>query len=1269
MPHPTFVNATDIANWASRRIAQQLVPQLLRRLILVTCNSLSRIEFPAHEAVQIGGWDGIVEDAKETPFVPAGNSVWEIGTNSSVKRKADDDYEKRTQNPLGIVPSETTYVFVTPRRWGGKENWKTARNAEGIWKDVRVYDADDLETWLETASGVHSWLSGLLGKDTHTLMSLESFWKEWSEETNPPLSPQLIVGGRTDEAQMVAEFLEREPHLLGIKADSEDEVLAFIAAVFEHQPQEKRDAFFGRSVIVRNDAAWRYIVTSDTPLILIPLFEGASASQAIRQQHLVLQPLTRSGHVPSINIIELPRPRRSEMVEALKMMGIAQNRLYTLATIARRNIQALRRKLAISPTLKVPKWARPNAASPLIPVLLAGMWNENFEQDRNAIEQLADRPYAEIEQLMMRWANEPDPPVRKIGAVWMLTAPEDAWLLLNRMVGSSDIVRFVEVAVEVLGKKDPKFDLPLEQQWVASIFGKVREHSNLLRQGLATTVAIMGSRSASFDSINGYSTQAIANNVVATLLNQANQVVDGSQWASLTDILGLLGEASPAILLNAIEISVSGEQPILKHLFQDTAQSFHQLFPSSPHTSLLFILEQLAWHRTHMIKAMLNLASLVELDPGGKLLNRPKRSISRIFQPLLPCTTASLSTRLDMIDLLRKRNPEIAWNILVASVPHRYGEIRWESTSQPVWREWVPDKFVIATEKERTEASIAITKRLIDDMGCNAHRVTQLIEILNKFPDVSLERFIRTLNELEITLLSNDGIAAIREKLDETVLRHRRHLGKRWTLPVGYLDQLDLLTEKFTPDDLVARHKWLFASHSRLWLDYGDSAEGHRQRTTQQIAAIKEIATAHGDTGIVELAKKIKQPSELGLIAGQIQVVDDLLGFVEANLLADDEALNELARGFIRGLRAKNDEAWVHTEIIEASSKFAASHQAQICLCLPSSKETWDAVEVLGKEVEEAYWESLPRYFSHTSDTYEQAVLKLLEYARPQIALSVLEQTIRSGNHPKQNLLLSTIYAATQITPKNRDDLQDNMPFTFEQVLNYIQDKRSDFSNEQKIQLEWLCLPLLHHDRRRNAANLLRAITENPQHYAYVVSLAFRSRNEARSIDSSPQEQGRVETASELLSSLKLLPGTREDGTLDINHLKKWVTEVRKQLAENDLTETGDWLLGKILFHSPEQNGKWPCQPVADLIDEVASINLEEGFMTESINSRGVVTKSLSEGGQQEITLAQKYQVYADALETSAPRTASLVRRMAERFRQEASLEELQVELREDLGR
>ena len=79
-----------------------------------------------------------------------------------VTSKANDDYQKRTENPLGLDMATATFVFVSSRRWNSKRKWERECREEGKWRDVRAYDADDLVAWLQQSPEVAEWFAGLI---------------------------------------------------------------------------------------------------------------------------------------------------------------------------------------------------------------------------------------------------------------------------------------------------------------------------------------------------------------------------------------------------------------------------------------------------------------------------------------------------------------------------------------------------------------------------------------------------------------------------------------------------------------------------------------------------------------------------------------------------------------------------------------------------------------------------------------------------------------------------------------------------------------------------------------------------------------------------------------------------------------------------------------------------------------------------------------------------------------------------------------------------
>ena len=209
--------------WASRREAQSLLPVLARRLVFGTGRELQRVGFPAHESVQLGGWDGIVVAGEGDSFVPPGASAWELSVEDDVGAKANADYRKRTADPKGITPLESTFVFLTPRRWKGKGGWIQSRTAEGKWGDVRAYDADDLEQWVERSPSTLSWLAEQLGLRFDDVWELGSHWRDWTASTRPPFSLELLLAGRESAVKTIVGWLASGRPTLAVVAESTQE--------------------------------------------------------------------------------------------------------------------------------------------------------------------------------------------------------------------------------------------------------------------------------------------------------------------------------------------------------------------------------------------------------------------------------------------------------------------------------------------------------------------------------------------------------------------------------------------------------------------------------------------------------------------------------------------------------------------------------------------------------------------------------------------------------------------------------------------------------------------------------------------------------------------------------------------------------------------------------------------------------------------------------------------------------------------------------------
>jgi hypothetical protein len=169
--------------------------------------------------------------------------------NRDPKHKADEDYKKRCEDPLGIDPAHSTFVFITIRRWGGKDEWVRNRKAEGRWLDVIAYDADEIEQWLELAPTVHVWISILLGKHLDDAIDLDNYWEEWKNKTKYQIPPEFILAGRHDIELLIGNWIQNPLQPLVLQADTREEALLVFTASVQKLEDNIRELVCNRTLI------------------------------------------------------------------------------------------------------------------------------------------------------------------------------------------------------------------------------------------------------------------------------------------------------------------------------------------------------------------------------------------------------------------------------------------------------------------------------------------------------------------------------------------------------------------------------------------------------------------------------------------------------------------------------------------------------------------------------------------------------------------------------------------------------------------------------------------------------------------------------------------------------------------------------------------------------------------------------------------------------------------------------------------------------------
>jgi hypothetical protein len=235
----------------------------------------------------------------------------------------------------------------------------------------------------------------------------------------------------------------------------------------------------------------------------------------------------------------------------------------------------------------------------------------------------------------------------------------------------------------------------------------------------------------------------------------------------------------------------------------------------------------------------------------------------------------------------------------------------------------------------------------------------------------------------------------------------------------------------------------------------------------------------------------------------------------------------------------------------------------------------------------------------------------------------------------------------------------------FQQLFALLARHRDDVGRQRVVHIEWQLFPVLGFDA--DAPTLHAALTEEPAFFAELVSYVFRRDDTAEDVpeNENEREQRRAiaTRAFEVLHRWRRCPGVGSDGFIDGERLRAWITAARERLAADDRLGPGDEQIGEVLaFAPPDPDGTSPPRAVRDVLEEVQSSRLETGIRIGILNARGVTSRGLMDGGQQEWDLAMTCRHQAEAA-GAWPRTRKLLIQLAESYERDARREESEAEV------
>ena len=1239
-PSVLAIRAREIEDWAGRIESRQELGALVRRLVNSTGRDLSRVDFPAYDHAERHGWDGVVVASTPTPWIPEGESGWELSCDARPKDKANRDFARRTNS---IPPRERkacTFVFVTPRDWPGKAAWANEKARLGVWKDVRVYDASDLEQWIELSVPVQIWFAERLGRPIAGYRSLAGFWTEWASAAEPVLSPQLFAPAVERHCGRFREWLADSPvQPFTIAADSRDEAIAFLACLMGREGGH--GAAGDRGVVFDTpDALHR--LASAAPGAFVAVAGNREVEKAFsgsyRAMHCIA-PRPRNfvdPTGPTVDVV-LELPGYVDFEKALEAMGIRRGKADRLALESARSPTILRRRLSVVPAVREPDWGSDLAsAGKVIPAAMIGAWHAASRADCELVSRLAGADYEGVESGVTEMLQLDDPPLWSIGQYRGVVSRLDALFATAPFVTKAALDHVFLVAEQVLRESDPALELPKSERWMAAVHGKLRNHSNVLRRGMGETLILLSEYGGRlFDERLGGHVEGRVSNLVRKLLSP----LDMQRLSSFEADLPALAEAAPRAFLEVFEEDLQGDEPALLELMKPVDSGMFGTGRSR--ARILSALECLAWIPEYFPRVIEILARLSCRKIDDNRSATPRNTLLSLFRFWMPDTDAAIAQRMSTLDGLVERHPEIGWwlSLYVARRPHEYGIIprcyrpRWRGDPSHSGRPITLENDHRLVRKSR---DICLNWPIQDEktLGDLVESVEALDELARSKACDLLDRWV-----------DEPQSDQAKESLRERIRRCAYTRGFRASATVARIRQA---MAKLAPGDLVVRHRWLFASASP---QHGiDDADSTLDQVTDRIQiqrqdALRMIWRERGFNGLNGLCRHGNAARVVGSLMPEILGgTQEAIPFVRWCLDKTSEDGANRYESCLESFLSKIGTESLPTLTDEIGRSHGESGRLRLLVSMPYRK-AWELLETESDAFRSAYWEKVEfGPGTYPAGDLHELVDRLLEVDRP---LAALQAVSLDWDAVESSRLTKLLHALADVGEPLHWLYGASIPDTFKSLH-----RRADVTIEEKAKLEFLFLRALD-GSEYELPNLARQIKSSPAWYAEAVVRAFHRGDHRKDppelrIDDTEQHGDIAKAACHLLQWVHRLPGTDAHGVVHAGKLTAWLDEVRALCARYGHSEDGDLSIGELLSRDqPDEDGQWPCQAVCEALQWMSCGAVDEGFIVGTCNIRGVVIRPVGEGGGQERALAAKYRRWAQQIAHEYPHVGSILERIA----------------------
>ncbi|MBQ3113258.1 MAG: hypothetical protein IJC05_02705 [Phascolarctobacterium sp.] len=1024
------------------------------------------------------------------------------------------------------------------------------------------------------------------------------------------------------EKEVDNKILEAVDHnrIVYVKGRSREEALYYMLRVL------KENGIYN-VFVVDNEDDWKQVDSVHQDGILIPFFYSRNIMPAEINKTIFV--LGEEDFEAKHKVIRIPNRIKRNLYDTLNKFIKDADKVHKIVEETMGVYSALKRVLFEGLNGK-PKWIEYDKNF-LVKVLLIGQFT-NRKGDCEFIKQFTGLEFDEFILKVKELSSLEDPLLVEYniwnGKKYRLVDPFNTWSLLKPFLCEKDMVLFQNLIIDVI--MDDKAIKEINS-W-ASDNGI---YSNSLKKGII--------RSLIYTSILFYHEENGINRIAKAIVdNICNKIKSKEEWMYICQFLPNLIEADVDSVFNKIEKSIISDDAGFWEMYKQQGDG---LTGRNYYVSVLHSLEKLVFVKGYVPMVVDVLGYLADENIKYSISNSPEAILEKIFCVWHQEVPLNVEDKIRLLERFCKKHNDTSV-VLIKKLLSNYGGIYC-----PLCK---PDYLFYDIAGDLTSLEIITTKEkyfeiMIGLFGNNLSHWKKLFE-----DSIFIKKDRIDFLEKKLILLVKDLQIDDERKYEfESCLRsylHSNRLYKNLTIEdMKYLEKVENIFNAIVYNNMIYSKLYAFEKgdiqsiHPEKFEDNYDfyKLQAYKNNEQQKILRENFIRTSISLNNLLEKCADVYETgSNIAVCTNEVDY--DLLDVMYSN-----KKYNVL-QGYINKIFSSKEEMLFNHFFMDVLSCNEDSVFRGLVLLAMGLNENIVDLAGMDDALEKYYWENNYSYIKFENAIFaEQCMVKALQYKNFRLAFfwaRINEYSI----DVYLNLLMKYLLESDNKL-SNCIEAYD-IKNIFKKIYAY--DDMDDETREIIVLLEKSYIKVFGSEMKPKF--LYKKLVEDPEFSAGLLATIYREEGVPSKENISDIDRNIANVNYSVLTYVKFCPACYDE-KIDEREFGLWCERFLRFMANNNRERIAFNFLGKLFANSPKiENDIWPLPPICTAIEKYYNAGLEDGFVTQVHNNRGV---HWCNHGVGEKELYHHYSCCADLIQLDFPKTAKMLRRIGKDYLKESVCE------------